>query len=518
MKKIVLFFYLTMPFIAYEQTSSQSPSYVITFQTPNYIATPVAGSGLAGITNSDFYTVLNTAFYNLKTVIVPGDTARGWIHLAFTGVAQLSNELDWSGADGSGAAYNQIKLTGMGWSTRINQNTTGKHAFHFFDGLSIVLEDMTIGAGSSAFSAIYCDSSGTHTKISVRNSLFNNLYIVNSSSSYPAIFLQNYFYIRIPYMRVWSNNYTAWINENAYTSVSYGNSHFGLLEVACNNPNSPNSAFMIRSINNKRLIDHVTVDNLNIINGYYGLNISDAEAWVFNKLDIETPVQIPIIMGSSTSQNTSYQWAKANSFNNATLLSNTAQPLITAGAKSYGNVFKNALMFPINGTTPIVADSSINNMPNSYDMNIEFPGNPNPYFARPSSTNFSWRSYLGTTNYLVQNSGSFTPTLTNTTNIMLSTLSKATYSQSGNNVHVMVSGNLTPITANTSTVLTLNLPIATTNGSQNYVGQITFANSGGPTFVSGIGTISSTSGIAFQFQPTTNAAGNFNISFDYTTN
>jgi hypothetical protein len=518
MKPFPTLLLLLIPFLSYEQSSSQSPNYVITFQTPNYVATPVAGSGLSSYSGTDAYTVIQNAI----TALTPSGgglgSAGGWIHIAISGNVNLTNELTIIGWEGSTTPYSRLKITGEGTSTHIVQNTAGKNAIVIRNNASVYLADFLVSIGSSALSGILGDDNGSQDSTSISRSILDNIIISSNSSGSPALWLKNFISLTSTGLIVLNNNYTAAIFDNTSSAVSYGNSVFNLLTTSTSRLSAPNAGLIIRSSNAKSRMDHIVFNNFYCFGGFYGLVLGDCSNLTFNHFDIESPVIKPIIIGVPTAQNGLYNWSKGNTFTGGDLVNGPGNVILTLGSKSYGNKFINTFLLPGDGGTPLIVDSSTTNMPNSFDVNIEYPGNPNPYFARPTLTSFSWRSYLGTTNWLQQSSGTFTPTLTNTANITSSSLSKATYLQMGNVVHVMVSGTLIPTTAGTSTTLTLSLPVVTTNASQSYIGQITFANSGGPTTVGGIGTISATSGIAFQFQPTTNVSGNFNISFDYTTN
>jgi hypothetical protein len=67
-------------------------------------------------------------------------------------------------------------------------------------------------------------------------------------------------------------------------------------------------------------------------------------------------------------------------------------------------------------------------------------------------------------------SGTYTPTLTNVTNISSLVLSSAVYTIIGNIVTVRVEGSFDPITANTSTQFSITLPVIMSNASQVSLG------------------------------------------------
>jgi hypothetical protein len=116
-------------------------------------------------------------------------------------------------------------------------------------------------------------------------------------------------------------------------------------------------------------------------------------------------------------------------------------------------------------------------------------------------------------------SGTYTPTLTNTTNITSSTLEQALYTRIGNIVHVNIALLVNPTTASTASVLTFTLPITTSNGSQVNIGlgALDINSAGVATYTSGIVTMTSTTTGTLSFICTSLAGtSNVNIQFDYT--
>jgi len=119
----------------------------------------------------------------------------------------------------------------------------------------------------------------------------------------------------------------------------------------------------------------------------------------------------------------------------------------------------------------------------------------------------------------VVTSGTYTPTLTNTTNLSASTLSYATYTRIGNVVHVNIGLGLTPTLSATNTVLTVTLPFTAVNGTQNYVGSGTvFGNLASNLFASGMVNVTSTTQATFTFYSTALTASSANFQFQYILN
>jgi hypothetical protein len=119
----------------------------------------------------------------------------------------------------------------------------------------------------------------------------------------------------------------------------------------------------------------------------------------------------------------------------------------------------------------------------------------------------------------VVTSGTYTPTLTNTTNLSASSLSYATYTRIGNVVHVNIGLGLTPTLSATNTVLTVTLPFTAVNGTQNYVGSGTvFGNLASNLFASGMVDVTSTTQATFTFYSTALTSSSANFQFQYILN
>lgn len=114
-------------------------------------------------------------------------------------------------------------------------------------------------------------------------------------------------------------------------------------------------------------------------------------------------------------------------------------------------------------------------------------------------------------------SGSYTPTLTNTTNVTTSSLTNAVYSRVGNIIHVRINGMITPTTSNTPCELSITLPFTTTNTGQGHVGLGNIVPTTTPTIgFAGTTQITNTTTIIFICTPTSTVQSNFSLMFDYT--
>lgn len=142
----------------------------------------------------------------------------------------------------------------------------------------------------------------------------------------------------------------------------------------------------------------------------------------------------------------------------------------------------------------------------------------------PLTTANRWGLTIDTTNNRVQriqlpSSNTYTPTLTNTTNISAATLSQATFVQVGNIVTVNIGVTLTPTASPLNTVLTVTLPVNTATTTQDFVGSGTvFGNLVSNLFASGIVSITSASQATFTFYATAVTPSSANFQFQYKIN
>ena len=108
-------------------------------------------------------------------------------------------------------------------------------------------------------------------------------------------------------------------------------------------------------------------------------------------------------------------------------------------------------------------------------------------------------------------SGTYTPTLTNTTNVSSSSLSNAYYSQIGNIVHVAIALTITPTLVGGTTQIDITLPVnssLSTGGAGNIIGS-------SATNATGFTILKSTSTMRATFFSTINTSSSYYIQFDY---
>lgn len=116
-------------------------------------------------------------------------------------------------------------------------------------------------------------------------------------------------------------------------------------------------------------------------------------------------------------------------------------------------------------------------------------------------------------------SASYTPALTNTTNISTSALTQAVYTQIGNIVTATISGSFTPTASSTATTLTIALPVTTATTTQSGVGGGTLAlNAGALGYTGCYASVNAAGTFQLLSYPTTTTSCNFSITILYHTN
>jgi hypothetical protein len=269
---------------------SQTADYIIEKVGSTYYARPGFKSGLPSYSNTDAYTVIQNAINALTVTSGATIGTRGGKIMIKNGSYTLSNELTitgWENQGNSNPGYSQLVIQGAGKATHLIQNTSGKNGILIKNNASVAIEDLRIECGSSARSAIRLDGSGTD-EISVFGGKFDNLYLQASSSSYPALYAQNFFDCVFGYITAQNSNYDAIILENASTTTLYGNSQFNFIRAIASTA-SPYAGLRIKSTDGAdyRVLDLITFNNYQCVSSYYGVYISDGSNLTFNMVDIE---------------------------------------------------------------------------------------------------------------------------------------------------------------------------------------------------------------------------------------
>ena len=164
----------------------------------------------------------------------------------------------------------------------------------------------------------------------------------------------------------------------------------------------------------------------------------------------------------------------------------------------------NSMRFKVSGIVPMSITSS----------GVNLTGTP----TAPTAAAGTNTTQIATTAFVQANSssGTYTPTLTNTTNVSSSTLNAAYYVRNGNIVTVTIAVQLT-LTATTETVFTFSLPISGAT-VVNGIGQCNMTSGGGA--VNGYGIVDITNSTTAQLRMGSTAvlglgSGIANIMFTY---
>lgn len=148
-------------------------------------------------------------------------------------------------------------------------------------------------------------------------------------------------------------------------------------------------------------------------------------------------------------------------------------------------------------------------LPDSMQITSGSPGT-GKVLTSDASGNASWQS-AGSTS-----SGSFTSTLSNTTNIASSSFTDGHYTINNGIVHVIITGTLNTTVALTSSVLTVSLPITASTSVSNFIGMGVKQIGGSTTNVSGAVQLASSTTATWSFVgPTVNNTSGFVITVDY---
>lgn len=177
-------------------------------------------------------------------------------------------------------------------------------------------------------------------------------------------------------------------------------------------------------------------------------------------------------------------------------------------------------------TTGQISLSTGNYSTNISQYQLRFTDNNTGFYTELQKRNASGYNiaYLQDKTYTLAdsaytNSGSYTPTFTNTTNVSGTTISNASYSRMGNIVTVSIGCSFTPTANSTNTVITFTLPVTTATGTQVYVGSGTnFGNGSSSLSSAGIVNIASTTTGNFTFYSTSTSTSNANFTFQYKIN
>lgn len=349
--------------------ATQSPDYVITTDGTNITASPRLGSGLTKYTGTDAYTIIQDAITALTPSGVPG-TGGGRIHVS-TGTYNLTNEITITGWESSGGPTSQLIIYGDGLSTRFEQSTSGKNAIVVKNNTSVQLRDFYVECTtSSTLSAILFSDAGT-SNISCERSQIYNVYAVSSSSSAPGVYLKNFFDLDVNQLFAENGSNTGLMIENTASGNSTGNSHFGFVRVV-GNSSTPFAGLSIKSSGAGNTIDLIGFDNVECIQGFYGIFLYGANNITFRTIDLENVTKGIFLTGASGFQ------SRYNNFLAGYITTTTGGTAITSDTHSFGNTFNGGLLLDVDATAVPILDQQSGGPANSYDLIFGFntaPGN-----------------------------------------------------------------------------------------------------------------------------------------------
>ena len=247
------------------------------------------------------------------------------------------------------------------------------------------------------------------------------------------------------------------------------------------------------------------------------------------------------IDGASTySLSSQYSWVTVKSNGSNWVV--TANSTGSGGSYTFTSGLTNTSGTVVLGNTNLSQDAVINTtgsykfqLGNCTECQFDFTSDGTDAtgdIAYRNSSHYQNPLHIGAANTVIQSngtvpvygpvvtSGTYTPSLTNTTNISSSSLTLATYMQIGNEIEVEITGSITPTSGSTNTVLTFSLPVTTATTSQLYrISGVFSPNGGGNTDISGQGDITSGTTATFAFQNgTLTTSGNYTIKFQYKIN
>jgi len=268
---------------------SQVVKYTIEKVGSSYYARPAPNTSLTAIVSTNFNTVMQGAIQYLRTPTTRG-SGGGRIILG-DGQFNLTDTIGITGWENQGLSnpgYSQIVIQGQGKSTLLYQNTAGKDAIIIHNNASIGLLDMRIECSSnSGRSAVRFASDGVD-EISAFGVKMDNLYLINSSSTYPALYMSNFFDVYSGTLTAQNPSGNAIWMENVSTTTLYGNSHFNFIRAIASSA-SGYAGLKVTSTDggNYHSLDLISISNYECVSGYYGVNIIDGSNFSFGMVDIE---------------------------------------------------------------------------------------------------------------------------------------------------------------------------------------------------------------------------------------
>lgn len=313
---------------------------------------------LTAYSGTDAYTVIQAAIDELTPA---GEQGAGGGKISVgKGEFVLTNELTIIGWEaGSGNPQSQLQIIGSGLSTKFVQTTSGKNGIVVKNRASIVLDGFRMNIGANAKSGILLDDTGEDSECSVFGAVIDNILIISNSNSAPAFHAKNFFDLSVPYLSAQNDSNHGVLLEGTSSSINYGNSNFGFLRVAGSNT-SPYAGLKLNGTVAYRPINLINFNNVQCVQGYYGLYTSNACYNTIGLLDAEYIVKPLYFDGAADG----FDSLGNNILSGYLLAQGTGATNITATLYAGGNSVKSY----VDGLGDIISDIQQFRVCNSYDL------------------------------------------------------------------------------------------------------------------------------------------------------
>lgn len=351
-------------------------NYMIVKSGANTVATPRFNSGLPTITNTNSALVFQQAVNAIQTGLGG--------KIVFDGDFTFTDHVTITGFDGQFDPRVQVTIEGLGYQSRITQNTAGKNIFIFKNKISAIIRNMYLVVGVNGASAIVGDDTGTSPsfgEISIYEGVIENVKVQHSGTQ-AAVWLKNYFNLQVSHLdAISTTNHGILLQGSSVTGQNYGNSHFSFVHA------NGGSAVGMAGI---ALISDVASHPINfnvfsscyVGSGYYGLYLRGASSNTFAAVDIEYMARPIKIEGGGAGVESGN-----NKFLSGYLYVNPGGTAIDLAEKTSGNYFRCYVQCD-DATPTIVNDLQQFRAGNEFDLITGFSGGANPIIniASPSTT------------------------------------------------------------------------------------------------------------------------------------
>lgn len=341
-------------------------NYMITKQGANTVATPRIGSGLATYTNSNSATVFQQAVNAIQT----GLGGR----IVFDGDFTFTDNVTITGFDGQFDPRIQITIEGIGYQSRITQNTSGKNIFVFKNKVSAIIRNMYLVVGSSGASAILGDDTGTTPsfgEISIYEGIIENVKVQHSGTQ-AAVWLKNYFNLQVTHMdTISTTNHGLLLQGTSTSGQNYGNSHFSFVHANGGSGVGMAGIALISDVPSHPINFNI-FSSCFIGSGYYGLYLRGASSNTFAAIDIEYMSRNIKLEGGVAGVESGN-----NKFLSGYLYVNPGGTAIDLAEKTSGNYFKCYVQCD-DATPTIINDLQQFRAGNEFDLITGFSGGANP--------------------------------------------------------------------------------------------------------------------------------------------